>query len=160
MMHRLLSACGITDSKTASLGLQRSSRPQPTTVPLVVQSRSTRPPPFPHRNISETASLPRSDGPAVDLSRHVRPKQTYSSLAARTSVTRQFVAPSRSQNPQPQIPTSENFPPVVPQSADMMRQNSNSSKLPLDPVHAPASAIGARRPKPVIPQKNQILQTR
>src|SRR5277367_4912588 len=142
------------------MGLQRSSRPQPTTLPTVVQSRSMRPSPFPHRDIPETASLPRSNPPAVDLSRPVRSNQTHRSPTTRTPVTRQFVAPSRSQNPQPRMPTNDNFPPVAPQSADIMRQNSNSSNLPLDPVHAPTPTIAARRPKPVTPQKNQILQSR
>jgi len=160
MIHRLLPARGIADNKTANMGLQRSSRPQPTTLPTMVQSRSTRPSPFPRRDIPETASLPRSNPPAVDLSRPVRSNQTHRSPTARTPVTRQFVAPSRSQNPQPRMPTTDIFPPVVPQSADMMRQNSNSSTLPLDPVHAPTPTIAARRPKPVTPQKNQILQSR
>ena len=159
-MYRLLPARGIADSKKANMGLQRSSRPQPTSLPTVVQSRSTRPSPFPPRDISETAPLPRSNRPAVDLSRPLRSNQTHHTPTTRTPVTRQFVAPSRSQNPQPRMPTNDNLPPVAPQSADMMRQNSHSSNLPLDPVHAPTPTIAARRPKPVTPQKNQVLQTR
>jgi len=157
MIHRLLSSRGIADGKTATMGLQRSSRPQPTTVPTVVQSRTTRPSPFPHRNISETVSLPGSNSPAVDLSGPVPSKQTHRSPPARTPVTRPFVAPSRSQNPQPQKSTNEISLPVVPQSADMMRHNSNSSNLPLDPVHTPAPAIAPRRPKPVRPTKEPNL---
>lgn len=150
MIYRSLLSLGIADNKTATLGLQRSSRSRATTE---IQSRPVRHSPFSHRNVPETISVPPHNSSSTVLSRSALSNQTHHIPTARVPVTRPFVAPSRSQNPPPPQPTNENPPPDIPQIAYAMRQNSNSSNLQSNPI-TPLPAILPQRPKPVIPIKH------
>lgn len=148
MIYRSLFSLGIADNKTATLGLQRSSRSRTTTE---IQVRHS---PFSHRNVPETISVPPHNSPSTVLSRSALSKQTHHIPTARVPVTRPFVAPSRNQNPPPPQSANENPPPDIPQIADTMTQNSNFSNLQLNPITPPLPAIVPLRPKPVIPTKH------